>query len=388
MLITRAELRRLLLAQQGLLNARIPAGAGGLVTWIRRRGFLQLDGQGRGLAAGHDLILFNRLSGYQAGDLELALCEGGQLFEHYLHVLGVLPAADYALIYDPARIAAECAPGSPGAQVLQYLAEEGPATLHDLRACWPNLGNRRAISRTVHALYTGGAILVRRHEGGQKLYDLAERVLPGQVGVSPSPDRLLTLARRALQALAPVTRPTWSQALNGIGSRAKLDVPAMKREKGRLIAELLALGEAVVVEVEAPAEWYILPANWLAGASPRPELAAPRVCFLPSLDPVLWDRQRARDLFGYQWHWDGEQRRFPGTSLAILYGEALVGQLEPQMSWPSQRLLIQALHLAEPRLAEDSGFRAAFGLALAELAGFHGAREIRASGPVPPRLLP
>jgi hypothetical protein len=391
---TRADLRWLLLTQQGLLGERCPGGgAAGAVAWVRRHGFLMLEPEARAFAPGHDLVLFNRISGYQAGDVESALYGGRRLIEHYLHVLGALPAEDYPLIYDPERAARASQPGSMGAWVLACLAAEGPCTLRELHThLGQNHDARRALGEAVRELYGAGAILVREREGSQPVYGLAQAVLGGEVPApAPLEERLHALTRRSLQVLAPVTRSTWSQVLNSIGTRAGLGLAALKREKSRLMAGMLASGEAVLLEGNDLTQGYIVPADWPLPKG-RPPHVAPRVFFLSPLDPVVWDGQRARDLFGFDVRQQAfrptlRERRFVAPTLPILFGQALVGRLEVQIHWAEERLLVHAVHLENQPELSGAQFRAAFADALHELANWLGVREIRAVGPVPPRLL-
>ncbi len=396
MLTTRAALRALLLWRQGLLGDRISGGAAGAVAWTRRQGFLPLELQAHALAPGHDLAMLCRVSSYRIGGLDMFLYNGGHLFEHCLHLPGALPADDYTLIHDPEKVAAASRPGSPGALVLEFLREEGPATARELQAFLRRHGwsDRRAIVRAVHDLYSGGAILICNREGSLESYDLAERVLPTHTNEAlPLSVRLRALARRVLEVLAPVTRPALSQTLNCVGLRSRLGLAAMKREKARIVAEMLAEGEIAQLEVEDPSERYLVPASWLERLGTEPRLIAPRVAFLSPIDPVVWDRRRARDLFGFDARsLDSpsarEHRCFGPNSLAILYGQALVGILEPQMRWSYDRLVIHGIHLRDHSLLEDQRFRAAFVDAVRELAAFHEARDIQGARSLPLRLLP
>ncbi|MGQ9681713.1 MAG: DNA glycosylase AlkZ-like family protein [Anaerolineae bacterium] len=401
MLTSRARLRRLLLARQGLLGERALGGARGAVTWITAQGFLPLDLEAHTLAPSHDLALFSRLSNYQLGDLDVALYDGAQLFEHCLHVPGALPAADYALVYDPDRAEAAARPGSPGARILALLQAEGPMSLRELQMELREYcdGDRRALTRTVHDLCASGAIVIRRREAGQEVYDLARRIWKSTPAPLPSRERLRALARRTLRILAPVTRTVWTQVLNGIGSRAKMGLTAMKHEKAQLINSLLDAGEAVAIDLEDGANSYFIPADWLpdlvnAGhGGPTGANGGVRVSFLPSLDPIVWDRQRVRDLFGFDWRQPlvsspAEMRRGMDQQLAILYGDTLVGRLAPQISWARRRLLVSSIEIEDPTLADEGRFRAAFAQALHELAALHETRDIQVTGPVPPRLIP
>jgi uncharacterized protein len=397
MITTRASLRRLLLSQQGLLGLPTSKGSHNAAAWVQGQGFIQLDIASRALVPGHDLILASRLPGYRAGNLEAALYEAGELFEHDLHVHGALPVADYMLTCDPSVVQEATPPGSAGETLLALLADRGPLSRRDLLAELRAAGwsERRLAERSLEALYAGGAVLVCRRESGLEYYDLAERVLPRcrRAPLPAAEDRLRALARRLLSVLAPVTRAMWSQALNNLASRTHLGLAAMRREKGRVIAALLAKGEAVQVEVADPPEWYMIPASWVPqlGVSPvRPE---PSVSFLSPLDPVVWDRQRARDLLGFDWRGQvyapPDGRRSPADStLPILYGDRLVGRIEVQMNWSSQRLLVQALHLDDPVLSEQPAFRASCQAALRCLAELHDAHGIRGVASLPSRLLP
>jgi uncharacterized protein YcaQ len=394
-LTTRAKLRDLLLRKQGLFGSRLSAGPEGAVTWVRRQGFLPLELRAHALAPSHDIALFDRISGYQPGDLDLALYDGAQLFEHFLHVPGALPARDHALIYDPERAEASARPGSPGSLVLEYLRTQGPAALKEIQACLRDEHHcdRRDIAHAVQGLFSSGAILVRHREGNQALYDVARRVLPGAgQQVLPVDERLRGLVRRTLQILAPVSRGTWFQVLNAIGSRSKLDLPAIRHEKRRLVGQMIEDGEIVRVQVNDPPEWYFVPASWLAALEQPAEGAAPRLLLLSPLDPVVWDRRRALDLFGFDWHQAGtlrtiRQRRFSANTLSILYGDSLVGRVEPQMSWSSERLVVHGVHLSDDSLLERQHFQISFTRALQELAAFHDARDIEAAGPIPRHLL-
>lgn len=394
MLTTRAKLRQLLLARQGLSGGRSQAGIAGALAWIQHQGFLQLATKAQALAPGHDLILFNRLAGYEAGHLELLLYDNKHFFEHYLHILGALPVKDFALIHDPERIQQASRPGSIGARVLDLLRTGGPATARELTAgCNGDGANRRAVEGAIQELYASGAILVQRYEGRQRVYELASRILPQTaLKTLPLEERLRKLVHRSLQFLAPVTLATWKQVLNSIGSRSKLGVTAMKREKTRLIDEMLASGQAIRVEVSDPPEWYIVPAEWLQSPAGESQTTTPRVSFLSSLDPIVWDRQRAIDLFNFDFRQRGLafgiQRRPLAAILSILYGDALIGQVDCQMSWTTERLFVRSIQLDNQSLLNDRFFQAAFGSAMSALATFHGARDIRAAASLPPRLLP
>ena len=60
----------------------------------------------------------------------------------------------------------------------------------------------------------------------------------------------------------------------------------------------------------------------------------PAVTFLAPLDPLIWDRRLMRTLFGFDYIWEiytpAAKRRFGYYALPILYGDRLVGRIEPR----------------------------------------------------------
>ena len=60
----------------------------------------------------------------------------------------------------------------------------------------------------------------------------------------------------------------------------------------------------------------------------------PGVAFLAPLDPFVWDRQLLRPLFGFDYIWEvyvpEKKRRWGYYVLPVLYGDKLVGRIEPR----------------------------------------------------------
>ena len=66
-----------------------------------------------------------------------------------------------------------------------------------------------------------------------------------------------------------------------------------------------------------------------------PGRAEPGVAFLAPLDPFVWDRALLRDLFGFDYVWEvyvpQAKRRWGYYVLPILFGDRLVGRIEPRI---------------------------------------------------------
>jgi hypothetical protein len=72
--------------------------------------------------------------------------------------------------------------------------------------------------------------------------------------------------------------------------------------------------------------------------------AAPGVAFIAPLDPLVWDRALVRTLFGFDYVWEvyvpAPRRRFGYYVLPVLFGDRLVGRVEPRIDRPSRTVRV------------------------------------------------
>jgi uncharacterized protein YcaQ len=82
-------------------------------------------------------------------------------------------------------------------------------------------------------------------------------------------------------------------------------------------------------------------------AGEPPGGVAPGVAFLAPLDPFVWDRQFLRPLFGFDYIWEvyvpEKKRRWGYYVLPVLYGDRLVGRVEPRFERRTDTLRILGL---------------------------------------------
>jgi len=302
----------------------------------------------------------------------------------------------------------------------------------------------KASGRAIDLLWLGGEIFVARREGNEKWYDLAERVvprdvvarLPGDVMHLRSPllwDYVLGSQRgggRSGSDAAPglagadlswrestrqviegdVSRP-WSAPDVGEGDaewqRFLLDkymrayrlvdlgdfrfgwqsYPASKRRA--LAEEKVASGEWVEVAVEGVRRRYFV----LAEDRPFLEMAedwlpSRTVRFLAPLDNLLWRRERLRDLFDFDYTWEvyipAARRRFGYYAMPILFGDRLIGCIDPKLDRKNGVLVVNRLFLnpatspgVNVGVPDRRGLRRALEKALHDFARWHGVEEVR-----------
>jgi uncharacterized protein YcaQ len=357
--------RRLAVSAQLLAGPRPAATADGILETVRRLGRLQLDPTSI-VARSHLLVLWSRLGCYDPADLDDLLWRRRELFEHRAFIV---PAEDYA--YYRARMRAFPAGDSKRSRdvrewmrtnaalrrsILGQLRRRGPLRLRDFadRASvgWRSSGwnDERNVGQMLDFLLAQGKVLVAGRENGQRLWDLAERVLPEDV-------RRRSAVRRP--DLANVER--WL-LLRPVASPREIPWLPGDPHPRELLPELAC---AVPVRVEG-----IRGARWLhADHLPLLErLEAgewePRTTLLSPFDTLINERDRTEALFGFRFRLEiyvpKTKREYGYFVLPILHGDRLVGRVDPEYDRVERRLRVNAVHWepGAPRAARPAAKRA------------------------------
>ena len=166
----------------------------------------------------------------------------------------------------------------------------------------------------------------------------------------------------------------------GIGP-AKPD-PRYPGHPGRtaLREELVENGDIVPVKVEGVSGKRFVLREEVALLEAPPEPPA-SVAFLPPFDPLVWDRSLLGSLFGFDYVWElfhpPAKRRWGWYVLPILFGDRLVGRIEPRIDRAGGRVEVIGLWWEDgfdPRRAE--GFIDAMRDALGAYLRFAGAERL------------
>ena len=217
--ITAEQARRLVLWRQGLADRpRRRLTPEGLADLIERLGFLQVDSIST-VERAHHMILFARDRSYRPELLRRALEVDRRLFEHWTHdVAAILPMRFYPywkLRFERERHVVERrfrrwhgdAHQDELGRVLDLVRAQGPIMARDLATArarpaggwWDwHLGKT-----ALEYLWRTGRLAIARRQGFQKVYDLAERVIPEAARQDePDHDALIDWAcRTALERL-------------------------------------------------------------------------------------------------------------------------------------------------------------------------------------------
>jgi uncharacterized protein YcaQ len=409
------EARGLTLAAQGLLDAppAVP-GPEDLRAVIERLGVLQVDTISV-VERSQYLVLWSRLGAYDATLLDALLYPRRQVFEYWGHAASIIPMADYRYYRQRMLSAAEWMWAGDRAwqmehpevlqRTLEIVRERGPLASIDFErpadgrraAAWDWYGLKDS-RRALQILWTRGDLMVHSRRGGQKVYDLRERVLAGAFGrriprdeaLPSAEERLRHFARRTARALG-VIAPSWLWDYFRLAQRDGLT--GTKRAAAiAMLDELVTSGALTPATIDGLSEPAYVTRERLADLERlRAGYTPERTTLLSPFDSLIWDRARASALFGYEVCFEAyvlpDKRRYGYYCLAILHRGRLVGRLDPKVDRGGQRLLVRAVYL-EPGAAVDDALLDGLAGSLRDLARFVGVATIHVERAEPVWLAP
>jgi len=352
--------RRFLVLRHLLAPARsLPSRPESVLAVVERLGSLQFDPlevAGRN----HDLVLLARIEGYRREWADHWLYEDRRLYETYNKSLNIVPVAElplYRYIWDQSRRRHEAGAFDEHAplveELLSRIREQGHLLPRDVGPrevidwYWRPTNRVRAI---LEGLAEVGTIAIARREGNLRVYDLAERLFAPEILTERRDEdeqqrhRLLARYRGNGLLGASGSQELW---VGGTGYAA--DRAARRAElvdEGRLVPVTVAglKGDRFVVAEDLA---YLDQAERELANGRPPGGANSSVAFIAPLDPLCWDRDLLRRLFDFDYVWEvyvpQAKRRWGYYVLPILYGDRLVGRIEPRIDRRAKALRIVGL---------------------------------------------
>jgi uncharacterized protein YcaQ len=383
LILSRAQARRLAVIGQ-MLSAPQPRS---IQEVVRELGEVQMDPTSA-VARTEHLVLWSRLGKrFLVADLERMLWDEHSLFEYWAHIV---PVDDYDIHRESMRRFRLPVPGEPGRRVywrewmaanagfrryvLSELRRRGPLRTRDLedRAVegwqtggWNDQGKSTAMMLEI--LWARGEVTVAGRDGQLRLWDLAERSLPVDRPRSSSAAIARRVVEGQLRARGVATPKQIGRTFDG-------RPPGWDRALDRLVREGVAI----------PARVDDLKGPWYAHADVVDHPFRPRTTLLSPFDDLVSDRDHTEALFDFRFRIEiyvpKAKREFGYFVLPILYGDRLIGRVDPRFDRATGVFHVNAVYAQEGAPA-DAG--AAVRRTIQELADWRGATEVRFTREVP-----
>ena len=273
-----------------------------------------------------------------------------RIFEYWSHAAAYLPMDDYrfSLPRMQAFAAGEIHWFKKDRKVMQrvldHIRQEGPAMSKDFK---PPPGHKpgtwwhwKPTKIALEQLFMEGKLMVVRRNNFQKVYDLAERVLPPQIDTT-MPDTTAYcrhIIRRATKAHGIVTDTE-------IGYLRKRTKTSLRNEVKKMVGE----GEIVSVQIEELPNTYYSTESIL---NTLPKIRVRKnVHILSPFDNAIIQRKRTKELFDFDYQIEcyvPAAKRIHGYfSLPILWGEQFIGRVDTKADRSTKRLLLRNLVFEE-----------------------------------------
>jgi hypothetical protein len=389
--------RRFLVRRQLLDPPRsLPAKPESVLRVVERLGSVQFDPLEVPGARSNDLMLHARIKNFRREwtDGWLYAPRGKRrLIELYNKSLNIVPIGELPLhraaweqwrdgleggvLHEHAELVAT---------ILQRVERDGQLSTdafrdidHRIEWWWDSNGitTTRTAKAVMEALFVTGRLGIARREGSRRYYDLIERLVPARLLAQPADvedqHRHRLLARHRGVGLMAVGGS--GELVSGTGKAP---------DRARRTAELVEHGRLIPIQVEGFREpRHILTEEWPileATGSPNPK-SRPAVTFVPPLDPLMWDRRLVKRVFGFEYLWEvyvpAAKRRWGYYVLPILFGDRLVGRIEPRYERATQTLRINGIWFEDGfKPMEEPHFVPALAEALRAYRSFVGAKAV------------
>jgi uncharacterized protein YcaQ len=378
------QAQMLVLKEQGLLNPLLKKGKKGALSIIEQLGYLQIDTLNV-VARSHHHTLWSRLPDYSEIFLDQLLEKDKSIFEYWSHAASYLPMVDYRYSLPVKKLYADgkshwfTQDKKMNKYVLDRIKAEGPLQSKDFefkREDPGNWYNWKPAKQALEQLFMEGKLMVAKRRNFQKVYDLAERVVPDNTDISlPDKKEFATyLIRKAIQA-------------NGISSENEMNYlrRGWKETIGGEVKRMLRSGELMAVKVETLKDVYLTTPAQLQSVEqlhPGPITGSTTegaMHFLSPFDNAVIQRKRLTNLFNFDYNIEcylpEPKRKYGYWCLPVLYNNMFVARFDPKADRAEKVFYIKSIHF-EKTFSADERFNYEFALKLKEFATFNDCKRI------------
>ncbi len=388
--VTLDQARQFILLRQGLLGEHRFIGKNGAYQYVRQAGCIQFDPVdvcGRNA----ELTLQSRVKGITRKTLSDLLYRDRLLVDYSDKELSIWPSEDWPYFAGYRKKSIEHGNQFAGIPELEekavaYIRKHGPVSSDTLpiegtifwhsSMHWSGHWDKDSLAArsVLEQLYTDGVLLIHHKTGSRKYYDLADKYLPVELlsAPNPCPDEASWLCWRVKRRIGAVGL-LWNR-----NSTAWLGINMTTEQRNASFDRLEKDGVITPVQVEGirfPLYMLTDDLPLLESVTAGQASLKPRLEFLAPLDPMLWDRKLIEAVWGYRYSWEiytpVVKRKYGYYVLPVLWGDRLIGRIEPKADRKAKILTVQNVWL-EPGVRRTKKLSGQIDRAVQRLARFNG----------------
>lgn len=372
--LTNSQARRLTLNCQGLLT-KFAKREKGTREAIEQVSYIQIDTISVAVRAHHHTF-WSRVPTYQPEYLHYLQAEKKYIFEYWSHAAAYLPMQDFrfSLPRKHAIASGEKHWHKRDKKLMKWVLDrikaEGPLQSRDFGEhqrsgeWWGWKPTKVALEQ----LFMEGTLMVAERRGFQKVYDLAERVLPPHIDTSmPTPKEMARhLILRAIHAHGFKMDSEITYLRKGIKALVK-----------NTLSEMVEANELVPLNIKGSDQLYYTTPDLLESIPGA--IRKKQIHILSPFDNLVIQRKRLGDIFQYDYQIEcyvpEPKRKYGYYSLPLLWGDSFIGRLDPKADRKSGVFYVKGLWL-EPGVEDYEAIAPVFAQKLIEFAQFSGCESI------------
>ncbi len=374
------QLRILTLQSQGLLEDNsFGVGKSGILNTINQLGYLQIDSLSV-VERAHHHILWSRMSGYKKEDFD-DLIKERKIFEYFYPVASYFPMDNYRFFLPRMNQMKAKEVDFETRKIMKYVLDkitaEGPKKSRDFKSdsigkdSW---GNRTPTKIAIEKLFFQGELMVCERSGFEKVYDIAERVLPESVD-------------KSLPSNFELAEYLVKQYLNAYSFTTVNQVAHLKRGKElkdnieKVLEQLVEKKEVEKISLNDKKFVYIKSGLLYEEVTS----VSNNVNVLSPFDNAVIHRDRLEELFDFRYglecYLPKEKRKYGYFALPILYGSSFIGRMDCKAH--RKEKILEIIHLAIEEGVKDDLWISPFLKKVLEFAKFNGCEEIKITKTTP-----
>ena len=345
--ISPSEARKLTLYTQGLLQSKpFAKRESGTLEAIQRISYVQIDTISVAMRAHHHTI-WTRVPDYNPQMLLDLQSKKRTVFEYWSHAAAYLPMRDYrfSLFRKEAIRNGQKHWFEKDAKVMKYVMDriksEGPMQSKDFdsknnkQTDW---GSYKPAKIAMEQLFQEGKLMITERRKFQKVFDLPENVLPADINTSvPTADEM---ARHLIEV-----------GINAHGFKADVELsylrkgvkPAIKKA----LKEMVENKELISLKIKGKDQLYYTFPHLLESFPTR--ISTKQLHLLNPFDNLVIQRKRLSNIFDFDYlieiYVPAAKRKFGYYCLPILWGDKIIGRLDPKADRKSQTFKVINLYL-------------------------------------------